>query len=111
MSSTPRSYSRLTQEALRLIAKQIRLARRGRRMSQHELAARIGVARSTLQLIEKGSPSVAVGLVFEAATLVGVPLFDPEPVTLTRHLGRIDDKLALMPKAIRKPRRPVHNDF
>ena len=111
MSSTPRSYSRLTQEALRLIAKQIRLARRGRRMSQHELAARIGVARSTLQLIEKGSPSVAVGLVFEAATLVGVPLFDPEPATLTGHLGRIDDKLALMPKAIRKPRRPVHNDF
>ena len=111
MSSTPRSYSRLTEEALRLIAKQIRLARKGRRMSEHDLAKRIGVARSTLQLIEKGSPSVAAGLVFEAATLVGVPLFEPEATTLTGHLGRVDDKLALMPKAIRKPRRPVYNDF
>lgn len=111
MSRIPRSYSKLTGEALRLLAKQIRLARKGRRMSEHDLAARIGVARSTLQLIEKGSPSVAVGLVFEAATVVGVPLFVPEATTLTPHLERIDDKLALMPKAIRTSRRPVYNDF
>ena len=96
---------------MRLIAKQIRLARKGRRMSEHDLAVRIGVARSTLQLIEKGSPSVAVGLVFEAATVVGVPLFVPGATTLAPHLGRIDDKLALMPKAIRTARRPVYNDF
>ncbi len=80
-------------------------------MSEHDLAARIGVARSTLQLIEKGSPSVAVGLVFEAASVVGVPLFVPEATTLAPHLHRVDDKLALMPKAIRTSRRPVYNDF
>lgn len=111
MSTTPRSYSRLTGEALRLLAGQIRLARKSHRMSEMDLAARIGVARSTLQLIEKGSPSVAVGLVFEAATVVGVPLFVPEATTLAPHLERIGDKLALMPKAIRKPTGPVYNDF
>ena len=47
MLSTPRSYSRLTEEALVLLGKQIRLARKRRRMSEHDLAARIGVARST----------------------------------------------------------------
>ena len=52
MPSTPRSYSRLTEEALVLLGKQIRLARKRRRMSEHDLAARIDIARSTLQLIE-----------------------------------------------------------
>lgn len=111
MPSTPRAYSRLTEEALLLLGKQIRLARKRRRMSEQDLAARIGVARSTLQLIEKGSPSVAVGLVLEAATLTGVDLFVPEATSLAPQLERMDDKLALMPAAIRKPRREVDDDF
>ena len=111
MPSTPRTYSRLTEEALLLLGKQIRLARKRRRMSEHDLAARIGVARSTLQLIEKGNSSVAVGLVLEAATLTGVDLFIPEATTLAPQLGRTDDKLALMPGSIRKPRREVDDDF
>ncbi len=111
MSNTPRSYSRLTEEALLLLGKQIGLARRQRRMSQHDLAARIGIARSTLQLIEKGHPSVAIGLVLEAATLTGVDLFVPEATTLVQQLEQIDDKLALMPASIRKSSRVVDDDF
>ena len=88
MPSTPRSYSPLTEEALVLLGKQIRLARKRRRMSEHDLAARIGVARSALQLNEKGSPSVAIGLVLEAATLTGVDLFVPEATSLHEVLGR-----------------------
>ena len=111
MSRIPRSYSRLTEEALLLLGKQIRLARKRRRMSEHDLAARIGVARSTLQLIEKGAPSVAIGLVLEAATLTGVDLFVPEATTLAPQLARTDDKLALMPGSIRKRPREIHDDF
>ncbi len=111
MSNIPRSYSRLTAEALLLLGKQIRLARRQGRMSQQDLAARIGIARSTLQLIEKGHPSVAIGLVLEAATLTGVDLFVPEATTLVPQLERIDDKLALMPASVRKPTRVADDDF
>ncbi len=64
-----------------------------------------------MQLIEKGSPSVAIGLVLEAATLTGVDLFVPETTTLAPQLERSDDKLALMPGSIRKPRREVDDDF
>lgn len=111
MAKMPRTYSRLTEEALLLLGKQIRLARKHRRMSEHDLASRIGVARSTLQLIEKGAPSVAVGLVLEAATLVGVDLFVPEATTLAPQLERANDKLALMPGSIRKPAREIYDDF
>ncbi len=111
MPSRPRTYSRLTTEALLLLGKQIRLARKGRRMSEHDLAARVGIARSTLQRLEKGDPRVEVGLVLEAATLAGVDLFVPEATTLVRQIDRIDDRLALMPASIRKPPRIVDDDF
>ena len=111
MPAIPRSYSRLTEEALLLLGKQIRLARKRRRMSERDLAARIGIARSTLQLIEKGSPSVAIGLVLEAATLTGVDLFVPDATTLSPQLERTEDKLALMPGSVRRPGREVDDDF
>ena len=111
MPKTPRTYSRLTEEALLLLGKRIRLARKRRRMSEKDLAERIGVARSTLQLIEKGSASVAIGLVLEAATITGVDLFVPQATTLAPQLERTDDKLALMPGSIRKPRHKVDDDF
>ncbi len=111
MKTTLRAYSRLTREALLLLGKQIRLARKRRRMSEHDLAARVGIARSTLQLIEKGNPSVAIGLVLETATLAGVSLFAPEATSLAPQLVRIDDKLTLMPGSIRKPRHEVNDDF
>lgn len=111
MPSRPRTYSRLTREALVLLGKQIRLARKGRRMSEHDLAVRVGIARSTLQRMEKGDPSVEIGLVLEAATLTGVDLFVPEATTLPTQIDRIDDKLALMPGSIRKPRLEVDDDF
>lgn len=111
MSSYTRTYSRVTREALALMGGQIRLARKQRRMSEADLSERIGIARSTLQLIEKGHPKVEVGLVFEAATLVGVPLFVSEPSGLSAQISRIDDKLALLPRSIRRPRSEVKDDF
>ena len=80
-------------------------------MSELELAARIGIARSTLQLIEKGSPTVEIGLVFEAASLLSVPLFMEEPWRLGGEIARVQDKLALLPQSVRKPRGAVKDDF
>lgn len=111
MAEHIRTYSPATQEALHLMGGQIRLARKQRRMSEADLAARIGIARSTLQLIEKGHPKVEIGLVFEAATLLGVPLFVDEPSRLSSKIERVNDKLALLPKSIRRPRKEVKDDF
>lgn len=111
MSDRVRTYSRLSQEALRLLGKQIRAARKEQRMSEADLAARVGIARSTLQQIEKGSPKVESGLMFEAAALAGVTLFVPEPSRLSSRIDQMDDRLALLPKSSRKPRREVKDDF
>ncbi len=66
-----------------------------------EFAARLGVSVPTLVKIEKGSPSVAIGTVFNAAELVGVDLFAPtsEEVARLRHERR--QVLALLPRRVR----------
>lgn len=94
-----------------MMGRLIRLARKQRKMSESDLSARIGIARSTLQLIEKGHPKVEIGLVFEAAALVGLPLFVDEPSRLAGEISRIDDKLALLPQSVRRRRTEVNDDF
>jgi transcriptional regulator with XRE-family HTH domain len=108
----PRVYSSITKEALRLLGQEVRLARKERRMSEADLAARVGIARSTVQQIEKGDPKVEIGLVFEAATITGVNLFGADLVTLRGQQERLTDKLALLPQSVRRPKRSeVSDDF
>jgi hypothetical protein len=45
------------------------------------------------------------------AALVGVKLFDEERSSLVSHLARADDKLALLPNAVRKRRKTIDDDF
>ena len=104
-------HSRLAGEALVLLGKRIQLARKRRRMSETDLAARIGIARSTLQRIERGDPAVAIGRVFEAAVITGVDLFVPEATSLASEIRRTAEQLALMPGSIRGIRRETDDDF
>jgi len=106
-----RTYSHYAQEALSLLGKQVRLARKQRKWSEHELAERAGIARATLQKIERGDPGCAIGLVFEVASLVGMKLFDADEKTLAQRHKRIDDRLALLPKAIHQRSQAVVDDF
>jgi len=113
MPSSSRAYSRLAEQAVLLFGKQIELARKSRGMSERELAERIGIARSTLQRIEKGVPGVEIGSYFEAATVLGIPLFIDEAHTTTL-MPKIENTLsliALMPKRARRKDKSVKDDF
>jgi transcriptional regulator with XRE-family HTH domain len=111
MRKLPRTHSKIATQALNLLGLQIRLARTKLKMSASELAERVGISRTTLQKIEKGDPYVEVGLVFETAVLVGIPLFEVEGSSLGGRFERLQDKLALLPKAVRKTRTEVMDDF
>jgi len=80
-------------------------------LTSQEVADRAGISRGLLQRIEKGDLKCEIGTVFEAATIVGVPLFEADEKGLTRHRRQVEEKLALLPKSARKPRRQVHDDF
>lgn len=106
-----RVISPQTDEALRLLASSIRVHRLRRNWSIDELAARVGVSHPTIIKVERGDPRVAVGTVLEAATLVGVPLFDEDPIARSRHEQRLTSELSLLPQAGRARRSQVNDDF
>ncbi len=106
-----RTYSRYTREASALLGGLIRASRKERKLTAQELADRAGISRGLLQRIEKGDLKCEIGAVFEAATIVGVRLFNADETTLTKHLRRTEDKLALLPKRIKARKKVVRDDF
>jgi transcriptional regulator with XRE-family HTH domain len=54
------------------LGENIRLARKRRQLSGMQVAERAGIARSTLQLIEKGSPGVAMGTYLQVLFVLGL---------------------------------------
>jgi transcriptional regulator with XRE-family HTH domain len=97
----PRPYSPYAVEAARLLGAQIRLARRERRWSQDELAERAGITTRTVYKIEHGDLSVGLGGAFEAAALLGVPLFHAERSRLSADLDRAKARSALLSRPSR----------
>jgi transcriptional regulator with XRE-family HTH domain len=112
MSATQkRTYSRHTNQATVLLGKLIRLGRKRRKLTVQELADRTGVSRGTIQRVEKGDRKVEVGIAFEAAAIVGVNLFEADDRAMTMQIGRVDDKIALLPKHVHKAGKAVDDDF
>ncbi len=92
------------------MAAAIRAARLQRGWTVEELAERVGVSHPTIAKVERGDPGVAAGTLLEAATVVGLPLLDPDPATRERYGASKRAELALLPTAARK-RRTVDDDF
>ena len=108
---TPRAYSRPARDALTLLGQLIRANRIERKLSVEGLATRVGVSRDMMRRIEQGDPRCGIGLVFEAATIVGVPLFEEDRDRLGERRAEQAAKLLLMPKAVRRQRTVVKDDF
>lgn len=109
--ATVRTYSRYSSQAIQLLAGMIRAARKERKMTTIEVSDRAGISRGLLQRIEKGDMKCEIGAVFEVATIVGIKLFDADESSLNRHILHTQEKLALLPKSIRKKARVIDDDF
>ena len=111
MAKPARTYSRQNTEAVELLAEMIRAGRIERKITTRDMAIRAGVSRTLLQRIEEGDPSCSIGAVFEVAVIAGVSLFEAEPDRLQTHRAALSEKLSLLPKYARKPKRVINDDF
>ncbi|MDO5636495.1 MAG: helix-turn-helix transcriptional regulator [Myroides sp.] len=59
-------------DTLAQMGEQIKLARKRRKLTAVQVAKRADIARSTLNLIEKGAPSVAIGAYFNVLRVLGL---------------------------------------
>lgn len=110
-SRSSRTYSRHSLQALKLFGVLLRAARIEKKISVASLAERVGISRDMLYRIEKGDPRCEIGVVFEMAVILGVPLFEPDERALGRRVRETEDRLALLPKAVHAPRDEVKDDF
>ena len=110
MPHSNRPYSPATREAVQLLGQMIAVARRERRWTLDELAERVGVTHVTMRRVERGDPNVRLGIAFEAAALLDIPLFDVDPARRRLETRRLDDRLAVLPHSVRK-RAGVNDDF
>jgi transcriptional regulator with XRE-family HTH domain len=105
------TYSPQTLDAARILGLRIAEGRRQRRWTQAELCERAGVSKTTLRNAERGEPTVAVGVMFELATLVGVELYGIPFGDLRNLAGREADRLQLLPAHVYPRRVTVDDDF
>ncbi len=109
--SRVRAYSRYSTAALELLASQIRTERLRQKITVQELAERAGVSRSLVQRVEKGDPGTAIGVVFELAAILSIPLFEEALPQLSGRLSTARETLRLLPKAAHRPDTDADDDF
>ena len=98
-----------TEAILATMGAQIKMARLRRKTSAELIAERAGISRATLWAVEKGSPSVSVGIY--AAVLHSLNGMDKDLLLVAKddELGRKLQDLDL-PIRKRAPQRRVNND-
>lgn len=95
-----RTLTPQARDAARALGAQITSARRRRRWTTARLAEQAHITQVTLRKVERGDPSVAFGTVLDVAALVGVPLFGMDADRLTDLAGRLEDRVALLPRRV-----------
>ncbi len=105
-----RVYQPETHSALTTVGLQIGIARREIGWTANDFAERLGVTRALVARIEKGAPTVAIGTVFEAAVICGVPLFNRPRNELADIAEMHAARFAVLPARVRA-KDTVDDDF
>lgn len=94
-----------TAKILKQLGENIKLARLRRRISSEQIAQRANISRSTLWMIENGSPAVAMGSYCQVLFVVGLDN-DLLKVAAEDELGKKlrDLELQVKQRAPKKPR-------
>ncbi|HEY5200876.1 MAG TPA: helix-turn-helix transcriptional regulator [Acidothermaceae bacterium] len=101
MARKAHAYSAQTLDTVRVLGLEIARARRARRWPAQELATRAGISRATLSAVESGVPTVAIGVVFEVAVLVGIDLLGASAQQLPGLIEASRNRLELLPASVR----------
>jgi transcriptional regulator with XRE-family HTH domain len=100
-----------TTNAARILGQQLAAARRRQRRTAAEVAERAGITRVTLRRVERGDPAIALGIFFEVATVLSVPLFGAEGRDLAELAAHGERELALLPARVDVRTGEVDDDF
>ncbi len=103
--------SNISKTALTTLGIMIKTARLERSLSQSDLGERLGVSRQTVMQLEKGHPSVGIGIAFEAAYILGIPLLTTDPSNLVHWQLLLKNFIALLPTRSGRKKIEIDDDF
>ncbi len=89
--------------ALRTFGRNLRIARKKRRMPMADFAERMGVSLGTLARLEKGEPGVSMGAFAMALLALGELGRLPEIIDVSRDDAGLLLDVASLPQRIRRP--------
>ena len=107
---SPHHQTHYTRAAATLLGQLIRRRRIEGNMTVEELADRAGLSRPLVHRIERGDLGCSIGNVFEAATIVGLKLFDADGERLDREISTNTSLMTLLPRSVRASTK-VKDDF
>lgn len=99
------------QDVLRTLASLIRERRLSRGWSQQFVAERLRISPTTYRALERGSGQVSAGTLFNAATLMDIPLFAEDATGLARLAQQREQINALLPRRAVSEKFEVDDDF
>lgn len=111
MPRTPIHTGTVAKAALSHFAALLRVRRKEKNLTLDELADRLGISTPTVRKVLEGSPSAAIGTYFEAARILGVPLFDPDSDRFAVTASRTAEVESLLPKRVRTRQQELNDDF
>jgi len=111
MTNQALALSSSTLSVLKTLGAMLKAARLERGMSQAELSQRLGVSRYTVIALEKGEPKVGVGTVFEAATIVGIPLLASDQRQFNKLTTTVANLTSILPERGRRKKVALDDDF
>lgn len=101
MGRQKRTLAPVAAERMRRLGARLRSARRNRRMTETELAARTLTTRPTIRKLEMGDPSVSMAVLVETLQVLGLDA-DLDLIAKDDDLGR-----RLADARLPRPRRPA----
>jgi transcriptional regulator with XRE-family HTH domain len=111
MPKVPIQTGFVAKAALSHFALLLRVRRKEKKLTINELADRLGASIPTVRKMLDGAPTVAIGTYFEAAHILGVPLFDPDSDRFSVTASKTAEIESLLPKRIVKREEEVDDDF
>jgi transcriptional regulator with XRE-family HTH domain len=105
------ALSKVTKIALKTLGEMIKAARKSQSVPQRLLAERLGISVKTVTKIEKGQAGVAIGTVFEAADILGVPLLSSDPNHLQQWHKTLLEFNAILPNRTQMKDDEIDDNF
>ncbi|MFV1984590.1 MAG: helix-turn-helix transcriptional regulator [Thiohalomonadales bacterium] len=105
------TLSKQTQLVLKTLGAMIKAARLEQAYSQSDLAHRLGVSRYTVMALEKGDASVAIGTMFEACTIIGIPLLAENTTKLLNLSNTVANFACVLPERTRATLTELDDNF